>query len=161
MIVDQVSGPNSKTGMSNDGNSAHEFFSQTHANVIVQCADEKYQASLRLLHLNLSVILCLVSCTKQINGDTFGNLCKETSKIIAVHLPWVDQNFTLHGVLAHAAELIYLNNGWSIGMFSEEPLESNNKFIWQYMERYARTTSPILLLTDVMTRLFEHSNPLQ
>lgn len=159
IIVDQVSGANSKSGTSNDGNTARKFFSETHADLIVECVDEKYKDTIRTLHKNLSVTLRLISSTQQIDVEKFSVLCRDTSMLIAENLPWVDQNYTLHGVLSHSPELIHLNNGWSIGMFSEEPLESNNKFIRRYMERYARTSSPMLQLTDVMSRLLERSNP--
>ena len=59
----------------------------------------------------------------------------------------------------HSAELIYINNGWSIGTLSEEPLESNNKFVRRYLQQYSRTTSPVLQLTDTLTRLLERSHP--
>ena len=44
-------------------------------------------------------------------------------------------------------------------MFSEEPLENNNKFIRHYLERYARTSNPTLQLIDGMSRLLERSHP--
>ena len=159
LIVDQVSGANSKTGTTNDGNTARDFFSETHADEIVDCVEGKYKEVIQRLHKNISVILRLMSSTEQIDCEKYSTFCKETSLIIAVELPWVEQNYTLHGALAHSAELMYLNNGWSIGMFSEEPLESNNKFIRRYLERYARLTNPNLQLTDVMSRLLERSHP--
>ena len=159
IIVDRVSGANSKGGTSNDGNTARKFFTETYVDLIADCVDEKYKTVIRNLHKNLSCILRLVSSTEQIDHEKYSSLCKETALMIANELLWVDQNYTLHGVLSHSSELIYLNDGWSIGMFSEEPLESNNKFIRHYLERYARLSSPILQLTDVMSRLLERSHP--
>ena len=56
-------------------------------------------------------------------------------------------------------ELIEANNGWSIGVLSEEALESNNEFVRRYLERFSRKTSPIQQLTDTMSRLLERSDP--
>ena len=77
--------------------------------------------------------------------------------MIASELPWVNINFTLHGVLHHSAELIHSNKGWSIGSLSEEPLERNNNFVRRCMQQYVRTSSPVLQLTDAMSRLLERS----
>ena len=60
VIVDQVSGANSKTGTSNDGNTARIFFCETHVDIIVDCVDDKYKSVIRHLHQNLSVILRLI-----------------------------------------------------------------------------------------------------
>ena len=84
--------------------------------------------------MNLSIILRLVSSSGQVDHEKLDNLTRETSVLLATRLPCVDKNFTLHGVLHHSAELIYLNKVWSIGSLSEEPLESNNKFVTRYLQ---------------------------
>ena len=88
-----------------------------------------------------------------------GELTTEISLLIAEKLPWVEITPTLHGLLHHSSELIHLNGGWSLGTLSEEALESNNKYVRRYLEQYARTSSPILQLTDAMFRLLERSDP--
>ena len=55
--------------------------------------------------------------------------------------------------------MVHLNGGWSLGTLSEEALESNNKYVRRYLEQYAHTISPILQLTDAMSRLLEKSDP--
>ena len=107
---------------------------------------QKYKDTVRKIHTNLCVILRIISSTGQIHYEKLDELNKETSLLIAQKLPWVFINFTLHGVFHHSAELIYINNGWSIGTLSEQP-------------QFARTTSPILQLTDAMSRLLERSHP--
>ena len=84
---------------------------------------------------------------------------KAITTIIARELPWVEINWTLHGLLHQSAELIYLNGGWSLGALSEEALEANNKFVHHYLEQYSRTSPPYLQLTDTMCRLLERSHP--
>ena len=88
-----------------------------------------------------------------------GELTTEISLLIAEKLPWVEITPTLHGLLHHSTELIHLSRGWSLGTLSEEALESNNKYVRRYLEQYARTSSPILQLTDAMFRLLERSDP--
>ena len=158
LIIDQPSGANSKGSTSNDGNQAWRFFSQKLAAIVVSCVNQKYKDTIRKIHTNLSVILRIFSSTGQIHYEKLDELNKETSLLIAQKLPWVFINFTLHGVLHHSTELIYINNGWSIVTLSEEPLESNNKFV-RFLQQFARTTSPILQLTDAMSKLLERSHP--
>ena len=56
-----------------------------------------------------------------------------------------------------------MNGNWSIASLSEEPLlmtlESNNKFIQRYLDKYSRSTSPEEQLIDTMNRLLERSHP--
>lgn len=73
--------------------------------------------------------------------------------------PWARLNHTLHGTLHHSAELISLNDGYSLGSLSEECLETNNKDIRNYLQFLSRKTDPMLQLTDVMSRLLERSDP--
>ena len=54
---------NGKGGTSNDGNQAGRFFSQKYGEFIVGCVGDKYKNAIRQLHLNLSIILRVVSST--------------------------------------------------------------------------------------------------
>ena len=117
----QVAGANNKGGTSN--------------NAILACVADKYKDTVTLLHKNLSVILRVVSSSVEVEYESLGKLTKDTSLLIANKLPWVSVNFTLHGLLHHSAELIQLNNNWSIGSLSEEALESNNKFVWRFSRK--------------------------
>ena len=159
LVLDKVGGANDKGGTSNDGNQARRFFHADSADAIVGCVAEKYKEDIRKLHKNLSVLLRIVSCTGEIDCDELERLTLETSLLIAEKFKWVEINFTLHGLLHHSLELIEANNGWSIGVLSEEALESNNKFVRRYLERFSRKTSPIQQLTDTMSRLLERSDP--
>ena len=149
LIVDQVAGANAKIGTSNSGNTGR-FFEQKHPSLVGSCIDEKYKETIAVLHEKLSVLLRIVSSCEKVNVNKLDAFCKEISLIIATKLPWADISWTLHGVLHHSAELIYLNEGWSLGALSEEPLESNNKFVRLYLEQYPRKSSPYLQLTDTM-----------
>ena len=63
--LDQVSTANAKGGTSNDGNQARQFFSTKSKDVIIDCICEKYKPVIASLHINLSVILRVVSGTKK------------------------------------------------------------------------------------------------
>ena len=68
-------------------------------------------------------------------------------------------NHTLHGAIQHSAELIEMNGGESLGWYSEEGLEANNKDIRNYLEHLSRKTGTNQQIEDVMNRLLERSNP--
>ena len=125
----------------------------------MNCVDPKYKNIIRELHANLSIILRVILCTHQVDIIKFESLVKQTSILIAQKLPWAQLNWTLHRTLHHSVELIRINNGWSIGSLSEEPLEANNKFVRRFLESHARTMSPNEQIQDVMARLLERSCP--
>ena len=127
LVLDKVGGANDKGGTSNDGNQARRFFHADSAGAIVECVPLKYKEHIRQLHKNLSVILQIISCTGEVDCEELEKLTLETSFLIAEKFKWVDINFTLHGLPHHSLELIEVNNGWSIGVLSEEALESNCK----------------------------------
>ena len=107
----------------------------------------------------LGTILRVISGTSQVNIEDFDNICKEASLLIATDFKWVQINYTLHGVLHHSAELIRLNDGYSLGSLSEEGLEAANKHIRVYLETHARKTANHDQIYDVMSRLLERSHP--
>ena len=80
--------------------------------------------------------------------------------LIATKFLWVCINYTLHGLIHHATELIMLNDGYGLGELSEEGLEAANKHIRKFLETHARKTSPQDQMVDVMSRLLERSHPM-
>jgi len=73
--------------------------------------------------------------------------------------PWARLNHTLHGAIQHSAELIEMNLGLSIGWYSEEGLEANNKDIRNYLETLSRKCDGNSQIADVHHRLLERSDP--
>ena len=159
LYLDQVSGANDKGGTSNDGNQARRFFHVDSADAVVSCVHPKYKENIKKLHQNLSVLLRVISSTSEVDCEELSKLTMETSLFIPTEFKWAEINFTLHGLLHHSVELIVSNSGWSIGTLSEEALESNNKFVRRYLERFSRKISPVQQLTDAMSRLLERSDP--
>ena len=129
-------GANDKGGTSNDGNQARRFFHQDCADAILGCVPQKYKETTRKLHqASPSVLLRVVSSTREVNCEELSKLTTETSLNIATELKWVVINFTLHRLRHHSLELIVLNGRWSIGTLSEEALERNNK-LGVFHEKY-------------------------
>ena len=66
----------------------------------------------------------------------------------------------MYQILAHSAALIDANDSTGLGVFSEEPLEHNNKNLRKYRESLARKTSQSANLSDVLTSLWIKSDPI-
>ena len=73
--------------------------------------------------------------------------------------PWAQLNHTLHGTIQHSGELIETNGGESLGWYSEEGLEANNKDIRKYLELLSRKCDNNKQIEDVHHRLLERSDP--
>ena len=159
MALDIVQQSNSHGGTSTDEKSGCRFFSEECVTFIKLCIDKKYHKSVLHLHLLLSTILRVISGTSRVNIVDFDNICKEASLLIATDFKWVKINYTLHGVLHHSAELIGLNDGYSLGSLSEEGLEAANKHICVYLETHARKTTNHDQIFDAMSKLLEMSHP--
>ena len=138
LIVNRLAGGNAKTGTSNDSNTACKFFLMKNRDIIADCVMEKPKEIVRQLHKKISILLRVVSsCSKKVYIQKLAQLTTKTSLLIAKELKWVDSSWTLHGLLHHSLQLVHLNGGWALGFLSEEVLESNNKFVRQYLEQYA------------------------
>ena len=161
--LDYVNSAGGHTGTSTTGEQARRFFSDTSRPIIKELLSSrinmKYQEDMLKLHEQLSIVLRIISCTRKINVPLFEQHCEETCLNIAINFPWALINHTLHGALQHSAELIEMNGGESIGWYSEEGLEANNKDIRQYLGRLSRKTCNNKQIEDVHNRLLERSDP--
>ena len=157
--LSQVAGPLEKGGGSTTGGQGRRFFEEKTLASILLCVDQKYHQIVSSLHKNLSCIMRIISSTEPVDIYAFKLLTQQTNILIASNFPWVQINFTLHGVLHHSSELIERHDGKGLGALSEEALEANNKYVRRYLELFSRKTSPIDQLTDVMNRLLERSHP--
>ena len=161
--LDYVCSAGGKGGTSTDGKQGRRFFSDELNPVINDLlatrSSRKHQANILKLHKQMSIILRIISCTRKIDVKKFDEHCKETMINIASNFPWVLLNHTLHGAIQHSAELIEMNGGESLGGYSEEGLEANNKDIRNYLEHLSRKTGTNQQIEDVMNRLLERSNP--
>ena len=111
------------------------------------------------LHEQLSVVLRVISSMRKINITVFKQHCIDTVINISENFKWAKINHTLQGALQHSCELIELNGGESLGWYSEEGLEANNKDIRCYLEKLSRKNSRNKQIEDVHHRLLERSDP--
>ena len=112
------------------------------------------------LHVNCEFILRTISSQKQkIDTEVFGNICINTYVDILTHFKWVDLTPTVHKILAHARELINLNNGMGIGHLSEEGLEAVHKIIRRIRASWTLQTSDLANLKDLIKKVWLKSDP--
>ena len=161
--LDYVNSAGGKGGTSTDGKQGRRFFTDELIPVIGDLlssrCNKKHKENVLTLHKQLSVILRIVSCTRKIHLERYERHCKETMMNIAQNFPWCKLNHTLHGTIQHSAELIRMNGGESLGWYSEEGLEANNKDIRNYLEHLSRKCDSNKQIEDVHHRLLERSDP--
>ena len=161
--LDYICGAGGKGGTSTDGKQGRRFFSDELIIVIegllAKPHTHKHKENLLKLHHQISIILRIISCTRKIDVKKFSAHCEETMVNIATNFPWVLLNHTLHGAIQHSAELIEMNGGESLGWYSEEGLEANNKDIRNYLEHLSRKTGTNQQIEGVLNRLLERSDP--
>ena len=161
--LDYVNSAGAKTGTSTTGEQARRFFSDKSLPIIKELLSKpnniKHQENMLKLHQELSIVFRVISCTRKINVPLFQKHCEETMLNMAYNFPWCKLNHTLHGALQHSCELIEMNGGESLGWYSEEGLEANNKDIRKFLERLSRKTCNNKQIEDVHHRLLERSDP--
>ena len=152
-----------KGGTSTDGKQARRFFSDETVPVLKELLsksnNKKHQDNVIILHKQLSIILRVISCTRMIDTEKFAEHCQQTMETIATKFKWARLCDTLHGSIQHSAELIEMNGGLSLGWYSEEGLEANNKDIRNYLEHLSRKCDSNSQISDVHHRLLERSDP--
>ena len=163
LCLDYVNSAGGKGGTSTDGKQGRRFYSDELTPVIgdLLCkpSNIKHKDNMLKLHKQISIILRIVSCTRKINIEKYEQHCKDTMINIATNFPWAKLNHTLHGAIQHSVELIKMNGGESLGWYSEEGLEANNKDIRNYLEHLSRKCDGNKQIEDVHHRLLERSNP--
>ena len=91
--------------------------------------------------MSLLLNLKAVTSRRNVNIEELDHLCKETLLLIVTHWPTFRFTPSMHHILAHSAALVDANDSTGLGVFSEEPLEHNNKNLRKYRESLARNTS--------------------
>ena len=161
--LDYVNPVCAKGGTSTDGKQGRRFFSPQIKPVLEQLlsktSNKKHKDNIILLHNQLSIILRIISCSSLIDVVKFKAHCEATILNISTNFPWVKLNHTLHGAIQHSAELIEMNEGRSLGGYSEEGLEANNKDIRHFLEKRSRQCDSNMQLEDVHNRILERSDP--
>ncbi len=116
--------------------------------------------SIRVLHRQFSVILRVVSSKqRQVDVDSFQQLCTETYLFLVQEFPWATVPSSIHRLLGHSADRIRLNEGHGLGLYSEEALESMHKYVRRFKVRLARPNSLENNLRDTFKQLWVRSDP--
>ena len=114
--------------------------------------EDKY--SIALIQKNISVILRLYNSSSKLDTLKLDNFCKETYQFILKEFPWVSITPSLHKLLAHSVELFAVHsNGCGLKLFSEESIESLNKYVRRYRERLSRKFNFQDNIKDIFLRL--------
>lgn len=113
---------NDKDRTLNDCKQARLLFNHEIVNSVFSSIAEKHKKTVIKLHLNLSYLLGIVSCTSKLDLIKLNEIITETLLIVR-ELKWVRKNCTLHGLPPHLVELIVANSSWSPSILSEEALE--------------------------------------
>ena len=161
--LDFVNSVCAKGGTSTDGKQARRFFTAASEPVLKAMLSKshnmKHRDAILKLHNQLSIVLRIISCTRLINIEKYKQHVQDTMKNITTNFPWAKLNHTLHGAIQHSCELIDMNGGRSLGGYSEEGLEANNKDVRYFLEHLSRKSDSNKQLEDVHHRILERSDP--
>ena len=84
---------------------------------IASCLAPKYKDTIRKLHINISVLLRIISCTTQIDVEKLHTLASETRLLIATNSKRVSINYTLHPAKIYMFKVKNRNTAWSATLF--------------------------------------------
>ena len=92
-----------------------------------------------------------VESVKTLGHDLYADILK--------NFPNAKVSPTIHKSFAHGLELIRLNDGFGLGMLSEEGLEGCNKILRRARMNLSRKCSQYKNLADCLKRLWRRSDP--
>ena len=148
------------SGNSLTGPLARRFFGDKCRGLLSQLAKGTQLDALKKLHLNLYIILRIISSkNRKIDLERFGNHCRNTYLSILLEFSWFDLTPTVHKVLAHAAELISNNACLGLGNFSEEGLEACHKLIRRFRASWSLQSGDEANLKDLLKKMWLISDP--
>jgi hypothetical protein len=110
---------------------------------------------------NLHTIWSTMASGYQIDGEKFGQICKETHALYFDETKganWYNIPPTLHKVLVHGQALVE-KCPIPIGLTNEEASEANNKILRNIKMHHARRTSWTDGMSDLFHRMMDSSDP--
>ena len=118
---------------------------------------KEYVSSLLIRH---GVILNVFNSKKQVKQlDEFKTYCHNVYSDLLTWFPHAHITPTVHKILAHSWEIIHMNNGFGLGMYSEEGLEGCNKFLRRIRISLSRKVGKVENQSDCIKRLWSRSDP--
>ena len=150
----RVDFPDKRGGTSTTGNTVRKAF-----------RDPEFMAKTLQLPLALIVgirdVWIAMRCGSPIYPEKFQEKCDAVLEIYRKKIPFKNMIPSLHKILVHGSLILKLipeHMTWA--MFSEEPLEANNKWIKKWSNQRSRQSSRKLRLSDVFQRQLDRSDPI-
>ena len=157
--------PTGKGGTTTIGNICERLF-KDYGYILVMLAPDCFKSDYAELLNRLWLIISLYASKskKHINTVFFKEFCSETYDHLLNNFnnnesKWINISPTLHMTLAHAWEIIDMNNTYGLGDYSESGLEHNHKFLRFFRSCLARKYSQEANLKDCINRFWLKSDP--
>ncbi|XP_036340085.1 uncharacterized protein LOC118749386 [Rhagoletis pomonella] len=147
-----IDGVKTGYGTTNDGNTARRFFENCEISAEITKIDVN-------LIKNFDKILRIISCAKHINFTEFEALLDKTFHLYLNLYSWYYMPSTVHKILVHGSQ-VSKSFEISIGLLSEEAIETQHKEIRKMRLNNARKVSTIATNYDIMSNMLLSSDPL-
>ena len=135
-------------------------------NIILSQLEDRYQADIAKYGQMLAVILQMFLSSEAVHVDEYKSYCLKLYLHLATAFTnsagdlWISIRPTLHKLLAHSWELIFLNDGEGLQRLDESGLEGCNKILRTIRTRQARKISQQACNTDCLSRMWVGSDPI-
>ena len=135
-------------------------------NIILSELEDRYQADIAKYGQMLAVILQVFLSSEAVHVDEYKSYCLKLYLHLATAFTnsagdlWISIRPTLHKLLAHLWELIFLNDGEGLQRLDESGLEGCNKNLRTIRTRQARKISQQACNTDCLSRMWVGSDPI-
>ena len=142
------------------GTSFQKFSSDVGRDFVVSLLREDDQEDFKQILLGLCAVVKVINSQKRrVNIEKVREMTQEVYLVIVERFPWAVVSPSVHRILAHAWEVLELNNGFGLGDMSEEGLEALNKIIRSRREHGARKTSTLANFMDCYNHMWDRSRP--
>ena len=142
------------------GASFQKFSSDSARAFFVSLLKEEDAEDFNFILLGLSAAVKVInSQQRRVNTEKLRELSLEVYLRIVKRFPWAVVSPSIHRILAHAHEVIDLNEGFGLGDESEEGLEALNKQIRRMREHGSRKDSTRNNFQDTFHHLWDRSRP--
>ena len=142
------------------GASFQKFSSDSARAFFVSLLKEEDAEDFNFILLGLSAAVKVINSQKRrVNTEKLRELSLEVYLRIVERFPWAVISPSIHRILAHAHEVIDLNEGFGLGDESEEGLEALNKQIRRIREHGPRKDSTPNNFCDTYNHLWDRSRP--
>ena len=112
------------------------------------------------LIVGISDIWIALKCQEPLDSVEFGRYCSQIADLYESLYPTMEMCQSLHRILRHGWMLVEATpENMTMGEYSEEGSEANNKYIKAYMIQRSRQITRESRLADTFQRLMDTSDP--